>query len=268
MMQSSHHGALASVPAITEATSIVQPAFVRTLVSLPQKGIVLGASTAPVTLVEFADLQCPACRQYALSVFPQLLGLVRSGRLRIVWRDLAFIGPDSLRAARMAAAGTLQNRLWAFAAVFFYNEGAENSGYVTDRFLRSVASAVPGLGVARALAQRSSGVVRDQIHQAAHLARKYGVTGTPALLIGPTSGRLRPIAAASVLEPRALVAAIRSPLASGTVRAGGSSNQAGCRLPQGRVARPVRCAAHPIDPMTSIMRSLATFQAMDAGESR
>src|ERR1700689_826180 len=40
---------------------------------IPQKGTELGSPTAPVTMQEFVDLQCPFCREYTLSVFPTLV---------------------------------------------------------------------------------------------------------------------------------------------------------------------------------------------------
>ena len=46
----------------------------------------------------------------------------------MVFRNLSFIGPDSERAARLAAAAGLQDRLWQFTDLIFRNQGAENSG--------------------------------------------------------------------------------------------------------------------------------------------
>src|SRR5262245_29370562 len=80
---------------------------------IPQSGIYLGKPTAPVRLVEFADLQCPFCREYSLQTLPHLVqDYVRDGKVRMEFRNLSFIGDDSVTAGRAAAAAGQQNRLW------------------------------------------------------------------------------------------------------------------------------------------------------------
>src|SRR6187399_1561941 len=50
------------------------------LKGIPQSGISLGSPKAPVTIVEFADLQCPFCAEYHHNVFPTILDrYVRTG---------------------------------------------------------------------------------------------------------------------------------------------------------------------------------------------
>jgi len=81
---------------------------VRTLLDgIPQQGNVLGRRTAPVTLVEYVDLQCPYCREFETTVLPAIVReYVQTGKLRIQMEPWAFIGPDSVRgqAAELAAA--------------------------------------------------------------------------------------------------------------------------------------------------------------------
>ena len=62
------------------------------LKGIPQKGITLGDPKAPVTLTEFADLQCPFCRDYTLKTFPTIVAkYVRTGKVKMVFRNYAFI---------------------------------------------------------------------------------------------------------------------------------------------------------------------------------
>jgi protein-disulfide isomerase len=159
---------------------------------IPQHGTALGNPSAPVTLVEFADLQCPFCRQFASAALPTLVDrYVRSGKLRIEFRNLAFIGPDSRTAAQAAAGAAQQNRLWPFIDLFYANQGEENTGYVTSAFLRKVASGVRGLDAARALRDGAGAQAPAQLAQAQTLATRNGVSSTPSFLLGRTGGALR-----------------------------------------------------------------------------
>jgi protein-disulfide isomerase len=166
----------------------------RRYAGIPQKGIALGDPDAPVTLVEFADLQCPFCRDYSTGVLPALVAeYVRTGKVRMVFRNVAFIGTDSVRGAQMAAAAGLQGKLWEFVDIFYANQGAENDGYVTDEFLRNVGGAVKGLDVERAFEDRGLAKVQDELNEAQAEWQSYGLGGTPSFVMGPTGGELTPV---------------------------------------------------------------------------
>ena len=153
------------------------------LSSVPQSGIALGSPDAPVTMVEFADLQCPFCKEYSENVFPELLKrYVRTGKLRLELQLLGFLGPDSERLARAAAAAAAQNRMWQFVTLAYDRQGAENSGYATDAFINKLA-ADAGLGKADAGAAAEV-LIRDAQRQ----ARRAQIKSTPSFLIGPTGG--------------------------------------------------------------------------------
>jgi protein-disulfide isomerase len=158
---------------------------------IPQSGIEVGDPRAPLTLVEFADLQCPYCRQYTLSVMPTIVDqYVRPGKLKMQFRNVSFIGTDSARAAQMAGAAGLQNKLWQYADLFYTNQQEENSGYVTDAFLRRIGDAVRGLNVDRAMNDRGLPAIQRQLNEAQTQWQTNGFTGTPSFLLGPTGGRL------------------------------------------------------------------------------
>jgi protein-disulfide isomerase len=151
------------------------------LAGVPQQGISLGSRGAPVTLIEFGDLQCPACAQFATETLPGVIArYVRSGKVLVQFRALDFIGADSRRAAALAAALSLQDRLWQFVELAFHNQGSENSGYVTENYLRALATAIPGADVARAVAEQSSPAVSAQLTGARELARAAHVRATPS----------------------------------------------------------------------------------------
>ncbi len=182
---------------------------------IPQHGISLGDPGAPATLVEFGDLQCPVCAAYALDTLPSIVNrYVREGRLRLVFRNLDSIGSDSARAARMSGALGEQNHLWEFIDLMYKNQGAENTSYVTDRYLRALAGAIPGVDVSRALHERSSATVEAQIDQAHVLARQLNLQSTPSFLLAP-KGKTAQVLPSTDLSSASLAGPIDRALTSG-----------------------------------------------------
>ncbi len=163
------------------------------LAGIHQGGITLGNPKAPVTMQEFADVQCPGCQQYMLSAFPDIVRqYVRTGKVKVEWHGIPFIGPDSEKGLRFVDASGKQNRLWNVAELLYRNQGAENSGWVTNELLRSVGAAVPGLDVNKVEADMNTSAVNRQMAAAANLYSTYNFQGTPGFAIGPTGGTIQP----------------------------------------------------------------------------
>jgi protein-disulfide isomerase len=150
---------------------------------IPQRGVELGDPRAPVTVTEFADLQCPYCGASARDELPKVVRrYVRPGRVRLILRTLAFLGPDSLAGARMAAAGALQDRMWQFAYLVYRNQGEEGTGWITDAYLRRVAAAA-GLDARRAFAERASVAATARLAEAKDAAKAARVSSTPTFVV-------------------------------------------------------------------------------------
>ncbi len=187
-------------PTVPEAVAapVERDALLR---GIPQDGIALGSPKAPVTLVEYADLQCPYCAQWSRDTFPAIVDeYVRSGRVRVVLRGLSFLGPDSETALRAALAAGEQDRLWDVVHGLFRLQGAENSGWVTEDVLRSFDG--PVVDAQRMLAGTQSAWVERQLAEARTAASLAQVPGTPFFQAGPTGGALARLEVDS-LEPDA-----------------------------------------------------------------
>lgn len=169
------------------------------LQGIPQSGSTLGRPAAPVTLVEFADLQCPYCAQWSQQAFAEIVrDYVRPGKVRIVFGGLAFIGPDSERALRFAFAAGSQGKLWNVVHLLYANQGAENSGWASDDLLRKAGAAAPGLRVEQAFAESSSPAVDRQLAAAQDLATRLNVRGTPSFAAAKAGAPLAPIRVTSI----------------------------------------------------------------------
>ncbi|MEW6638131.1 MAG: thioredoxin domain-containing protein, partial [Actinomycetota bacterium] len=87
---------------------------------IPQDGTRLGNENAPVTIHLYEDFQCPACGIFARETLPDVVErYVEPGEVKIVSETLAFLGPDSVPAARAAIAAGGQDRYWQYAILFF-----------------------------------------------------------------------------------------------------------------------------------------------------
>jgi protein-disulfide isomerase len=171
---------------------------------IPQAGPTLGKPDAPVTVTEFADLQCPFCRDYTLHQWPALVTkYVKTGKVKMVFKNYAFIGPDSLTAARAAEAAGKQNKLWNFADVFYNNQQTENTDYVTDAFLTKIANDA-GVDSKKMLADRQDPTVDTAIAKAQQDAKQAGVNSTPTFLVQKAG---QPAKKASAAQIEAAIAA-------------------------------------------------------------
>ena len=103
----------------------------------------LGNPKAPVTVTEFLDLQCPICAEASKTdaadagqrLRPHRQGEAAGAHAALHRRRLV------ARRAGRPPAPQAQGKLWPFVEAFYAAQGQENSGYVTDAFLRSVATA-------------------------------------------------------------------------------------------------------------------------------
>lgn len=171
---------------------------------IPQQGAWLGKKTAPLVVVEYVDLQCPYCAVFSRQTLPPVIrSYVRTGKVRLLFRGLAFVGPDSTTALRWTYGAAGQNKLWNVLELLFANQGGENEGWVTQPLLNTVARSVPGLDLARL--KKDASRTGLTIASAASAAQAAKVPGTPYLQAGRSLSKLQPLRLKS-LEARDLAA--------------------------------------------------------------
>ena len=63
----------------------------------------LGQANAPITVIEFGDFQCPFCERYFKDTEASIIrDYVQTGKVKFIWKDYAFLGPESTRSAEAA----------------------------------------------------------------------------------------------------------------------------------------------------------------------
>lgn len=149
-------------------------------------GSVIGRSDAPLTMVEFTDLQCPFCRQFAVTTFPQIKkDYIDTGTLRYVSRDfpLESLHPLAIPAARASWCAADQGKFWEMRHTILVNNALLTAGSFATfaRDLKMDISAFTSCD-AKSIAGFQADLQRDLSD-----AASVGVTGTPTFVIGRTA---------------------------------------------------------------------------------
>jgi protein-disulfide isomerase len=160
------------------------PQTTRLFAGIAQRADSLGDPSAPVVMTEYADLQCPFCRDYTLQAMPTLVQrYVRAGKVRMQLKLVSIIGPDSDKLNRAAASAATRNRLWNFADLTYRNQGEENSGWVTDELIGKLAAATPGLVPATVVAAANDPGSSTLPASWSAAAQAAGVNSTPTFTL-------------------------------------------------------------------------------------
>jgi protein-disulfide isomerase len=191
-------------PAVTKVVSEIG--------GIPQAGNTLGSPKAPVTLQYFGDLECPICKEFTLGALPTLIQkYVRAGKLRIEYKNLetATREQETFNTQQKAAlAAGKQNKAWYFIELFYNEQGEEDTGYVTERYLQELAAQVPGLNLTTWASDRNDPQFTNTITNDAQAANNAGFTGTPSFLIGKTGGSSSKLEYSSLTDPSGFESAI------------------------------------------------------------
>jgi protein-disulfide isomerase len=198
-------GSKSKPPVVGSKVANQQAQTVSTLITgIPQSGNVLGSPTAPVTLQYFGDLECPICKEFTLGALPAVIQKwVRTGKLKIEYRSLetATREPETFRTQQIAAlAAGKQGKMWNFIELFYHEQGEEDTGYVTEKYIQGLAQQIPGLNLATWTTARSESALANQVASDAQAANNAGFTGTPSFLLGKTGGTLTKFEAGSLTD--------------------------------------------------------------------
>ncbi len=189
------------MPAIGSSTSGVAYTDAATVESLfkgiPQHGFVLGDPNAPVTLIEYIDLQCPVCKDFETNQLAPLVDkYVKTGKVKIklqTWNIIDGHYPgddDSLRGQKATIAAAKQNKAFDFAEILYNNQGVEGSNWMTDLVISRIASSVDGLNLSQLATDANSATTQNIINDVdAYAASQPDFTGTPTFQLSQGNGK-------------------------------------------------------------------------------
>jgi protein-disulfide isomerase len=143
----------------------------------------LGNPNSPVVIVEFADFQCPFCGKFFRESGQKIIEqYVKTGKARFVYRDFAFLGPESQMAAEASRCAQDQNAFWHYHDYLYTHQQGENQGTFSAQRLKEFAATLK-LDTAKFNSCLDAGTHRDQVQKDVELGRSLGVDGTPAVFI-------------------------------------------------------------------------------------
>lgn len=141
----------------------------------------LGQESAPVTIVEFSDYQCPYCQRHFSTVFPILKkDYIDTGKVKYVYRDfpIANLHPQAKKGHEAAHCAGEQSKYWEMHDTLFQNS-KDFSVSALNRYARAI-----GLDGDRFSSCLQSGKYANRIEREIAEGAKAGVQGTPTFFIG------------------------------------------------------------------------------------
>jgi protein-disulfide isomerase len=148
------------------------------------EGYSLGRPDAPLTMVEFTDLQCPYCRQFALTAFDEIKkNWIDTGKLRYISRDFPIdvLHPHAMPAARAARCAGEQGKFWEMRLALVRNANLLSSDFIS-KTAADLKLDTKAFSACAATAKYDAGIQAEMREGA-----KLGIDGTPTFVIGRTT---------------------------------------------------------------------------------
>jgi protein-disulfide isomerase len=159
------------------------------LEGVPQSANVLGDPDAPVEIIEYGDLACPACREASTTTIPEAIDqIVKAGDAKLVFRPIAFISRSSERGALGAEAAGMQDAMWSFVELIYRNQGPESDqDWLTDDLMTQAVEQL-GLDVDQWTADYMGQETEEKFLATESQAQEDEVGVTPTFLIRGPNG--------------------------------------------------------------------------------
>ena len=148
---------------------------------------ILGDESAPVTIVEFGDYQCPFCKRWNETVKPAIeKDFIDTGKAKLIFVDFAIIGPDSVTVHSGSYCAADQGLYWEYHDFVYANQGHENDGWASSENIKALVSEMNGIDSAAFNECLDSKKYEQLIGENKKVATEAGARSTPSfIVIGP-----------------------------------------------------------------------------------
>ena len=148
---------------------------------------ILGNPSAPITIVEFSDYQCHQCNNWYHNTKPSIShDYIETGKINLVFMDLAFLGNDSPKAAQASYCAEDQGLYWDYHDLLYNSQEPEiDGGWANSERLKAFAFSL-GLDMDLFDSCLDSGKYSKRVQYNIQQAHEHGVKGTPGFfIVGP-----------------------------------------------------------------------------------
>jgi len=146
----------------------------------------LGSASAPITIIEFGDYQCSKCKEWFLNTKPDIItNYIDTKKANLIFVDIAFLGEDSIPAARATYCAEEQRQYWEYHSFLYTNQMGIDSGWANIDSLKGYANNLE-FDMDLFVSCLDSGKYTKRVQFNTEESQKNGVTGTPTfIIVGP-----------------------------------------------------------------------------------
>ncbi len=150
----------------------------------------IGNPDAPLTIAYWLDFQCPFCKRFEVQTLPVLIDkYVKTGKVKIVFKDFQFLGPDSQDAGYVAKA------VWELYPQYYFKwneemykaQDAKNAGFGNlESILKLIREKIPEIDadkIAKRVKEKKDEYQKEQDQDRLE-GSQFGINGTPGFIIG------------------------------------------------------------------------------------
>lgn len=150
----------------------------------------IGNANASLTMAYWYDYQCPFCQRNEQSAMPQIIKeYVDTGKLKVVFKDYQFLGPDSQTLGRYSQAvwEAAPDQFYQWHKAIYDNQGAENAGWATEEKIRAITTQVLDANLANQIAdlvKAKGDEYQKEMDDDKAEGAAMGIAGTPGTIVG------------------------------------------------------------------------------------
>jgi protein-disulfide isomerase len=164
-------------------TAVVVPEVTYETGVTPEGQPYKGSPDAPLQLVEYSDFLCPHCSTFATTIDSLSPDYIETGKLQVIYRNYAFLAPESVQAAQAAECALDQgsDKFWQYHDLLFANQGTGRSAFSKSRLMKYAEQI--GLDTASFRTCLNSNAKAAEVQSDLAEGNNIGVTSTPTWVL-------------------------------------------------------------------------------------